>query len=160
MRKTVDRFIAILLAILLALMTLDILYGVFTRYVLANQSEWTDELARYLMIWISILGAAFVSGRGEHIAIDLFRRGRNPHRERRLQIFISGVVLIFVIVVFLIGGIRYAYLTFSLGQMSASLNIPVGYVYLVLPLSGIFICYYKIYDLLKLIGDKNQASWK
>ncbi len=160
MRKTVDRFIATLLAILLALMTLDVLYGVFTRYLLDNQSEWTDELSRYLMIWVSILGAAYVAGKSNHIAIDLFKRGRYPGRERNLQIFITSVVLVFVIVVFLIGGIRYAFLTFSLGQTSASLNIPVGYVYLILPVSGIFICFYKIHDLLRLVRNKTDSPWK
>ncbi len=57
--------------ILMAIMTVDVLWGVFTRYALGQQASWSEELARFLLIWIGILGAAYASGKNYHLAIDL-----------------------------------------------------------------------------------------
>jgi TRAP-type C4-dicarboxylate transport system permease small subunit len=53
-------------------MVINVLWQVFSRYFTDNPSSFTDELARYLMMWLGILGAAYVGGRNEHVAIDFF----------------------------------------------------------------------------------------
>ncbi|WP_316931840.1 TRAP transporter small permease [Parabacteroides distasonis] len=47
------------------------LWQVLSRYILVSPSSVTDELAGYLLIWVGLLGAAYVSGKNEHLAIDL-----------------------------------------------------------------------------------------
>ena len=54
-----------------------------------------------------------------------------------------------------IGGLRYVYLTFTLGQISPALQIPMGFVYLVIPLSGLLVIYYKW---LAIAGKKEHGS--
>ena len=78
-------------------------------------------------------------GQNEHIAIDLlFPVEKYPGKEKLIFLLIFG----FALVVLIIGGIRLVYLTLSLGQLSASLLIPLGYIYLVVPLSGLLISFY------------------
>ena len=55
-------------------MVINVLWQVFTRFFTATPSSFTDELARYLMIWLGILGAAYVAGKNEHVAIDFFAK--------------------------------------------------------------------------------------
>ena len=71
MRAKLDKILEWALAILLGSMTIVVLWGVLTRYAMGSQSSWTDELARFFLIWVGILGAAYASGRNMHIAIDL-----------------------------------------------------------------------------------------
>lgn len=149
MRKKADSILEWVLAIILGVMVVDVCWGVITRYIMGNQSSWTDELARYLMIWVGILGAAYASGKSQHIAIDLLPQYLNKKNNKRLEIFIATIIILFVVAVFLVGGLRYVYISFALGQTSPALHLPMGLVYIVLPIAGFFIIYYKISDLLQ-----------
>lgn len=157
-KRHVNLFLEWILAFLLIVMVLDVFWGVFTRYVLDSQSSWTDELARFLLIWLSILGAAYASGKNLHIAIDLLPQYLNDRNKKILDITILSIILLFVISVFWIGGIRYVYISFVFGQTSPALGLPIGFVYLVLPFSGVFIVYYKMTDL--LVSIKNLKTMK
>ena len=149
MRKTIDRVLEITLASLLAIMTIDVLWGVFTRYVVGSQASWSEELARFLLIWIGILGAAYASGKKMHLAIDLYPMSLPPERRKKLNFFIYVLIIAFVFVSFVIGGSRLVYVTSTLGQTSAALRVPLAFVYSIVPISGLFIIYFKISDILQ-----------
>lgn len=144
MKSKLDKALGWVLAILLGAMTLDVIWGVFTRYIIGYQSSWTDELARFLMIWVGILGAAYASGKDMHIAIDLLPQYLNEKNKKRLNIFVTTVIVLFVAGVFIIGGLRYVYISYSLGQTSAALKLPMWVVYSIFPISGILVIYYRI----------------
>jgi len=147
--QQLNRFLGIFLAFLMALMTLDVLWGVFTRYVAGSQSSWTEELARFLLIWIGLLGAAYAAGQRMHLAIDLLPRRLDKAGRRRLQVVINVLVITFAATVMVVGGFRYVYLTLTLGQTSPALQIPMGYVYLIVPISGLLVILYKLVELIQ-----------
>ena len=70
-RKLIDKILGRALVVIMSVMVVNVLWQVFTRYVTGDPSSFTDELARYLMIWIGILGAAYVAGKDLHVAIDI-----------------------------------------------------------------------------------------
>jgi len=148
MRKAIDRYLGYFLALLMAIMTLDVLWGVVTRYALGSQADWTEELARYLLIWIGILGAAYASGQNMHLAIDLLQPKLKGQSKKRLKVLINTLIILFSFAVLVIGGFRLLYISQSLGQQSAALQIPLTVVYAVMPLSGLLIIYYKIHELI------------
>ena len=148
MRQTIDRYLGIFLAILMAIMTVDVLWGVFTRYAMGNQASWSEELARFLLIWIGILGAAYASGQNMHLAIDLLSDKLNPKKQKRLIALIRIMIIAFAFFVLIVGGFRLLYITQLLGQTSPALQIPMAIVYAVLPISGLLVVYYKINDFL------------
>ena len=154
MKQKIDKFLGYFVAGLMMLMTADVLWGVVTRYAFGSQADWTEELARFLLIWIGILGAAYATGQKMHLAIDLLKPKLKPTRQHRLSLFINGVILLFAISILVIGGFRLIYITQTLGQLSAALRIPMTIVYAVLPISGLLVVYYKIYDIIQL----NQLS--
>lgn len=152
MRQKIDRYLGIFLAILMAIMTVDVLWGVFTRYAMGNQASWSEELARFLLIWIGILGAAYASGQNMHLAIDLLSDKLNPAKQKRLIALIRIMIIAFAFFVLVVGGFRLLYITQILGQTSPALQIPMAVVYAVLPISGLLVVYYKLNDF--VIGSK------
>lgn len=147
MKEIIDKYLGYVLVFLMVLMTLDVLWGVLTRYAFGSQADWSEELARFLLIWIGLLGAAYAAGQRMHLAIDLLMPKLNPTRQRQLFVFINLIIIVFAVGVLIIGGCRLIYLTNILGQLSAALRIPIYLVYAVLPISGFLVVYYTIYDL-------------
>ena len=74
--------------ILMSVLVVDVLWQVISRYLLSSPSSFTDELAGFLLIWVGVLGAAYVAGRKEHLAIDILVQRSPPARQRRLHILI------------------------------------------------------------------------
>ncbi|MEO1054364.1 MAG: TRAP transporter small permease [Bacteroidota bacterium] len=139
-----------LLVVLVGVITIDVIWQVASRYIFNNPSSFTDELAGFLLIWLGLFGAAYVTGRDEHLAIDILPQKLEGKQKRRLQILIYGLVIIFALAVMVVGGINLVYLTFLLEQKSASLQVPLGFVYISIPLSGILICYFSLESILNL----------
>src|SRR5690606_15937048 len=118
-------------------------------YILQAPSTITDEISSFALIWVGLLGAAYGTGKQLHLAIDLLpekilAKSRN---------FYDGVVhlpvFIFAFSVMIIGGTRLCWLTFQFKQTSATLEIPLGFVYLIVPISGLLICYYSLHIFIK-----------
>tara|TARA_R110002051_G_scaffold255120_6_gene314268 strand:+ start:2944 stop:3402 length:459 start_codon:yes stop_codon:yes gene_type:complete len=147
MRNKIDSVLGKTLVLIMSVMVLNVLWQVFTRYVTGNPSSFTDELARYLMIWIGVLGAAYVSGRNLHVAIDILPLRQDKKTQKKLKIIVTILIILFVFFAFVIGGSRLVYISYVLGQQSPALQLPLAIVYLIIPISGLLIMYYKISDL-------------
>jgi len=148
-RKKIDKVIEWLLVAIMSILVIDVLWQVFSRYVLASPSSFTDELAGFLLIWVGLLGAAYVAGKNEHLAIDLMLQKMKGAKKRRLQIIINTIVGVFALFVMVFGGIWLVYTRFYLNVKSAALALPLGYVYLIVPISGLLIMYYTIDNSIK-----------
>lgn len=144
LKAAVDRLLGGFLAGLMGLLVLDVLWQVFTRFVLGDPSSFTDELARYLLIWVALIGGAYTAGQRMHLAIDLLPTHLHGRARHAVGIAIEGAVLLFAVGVMVVGGARLVGLTLLLGQTSAALQIPLGYVYMALPLSGALIAFYAL----------------
>ena len=144
-RQTLNRGIEWLLIILMGALTIVVTWQVIARYIMTNPSSWTEELARFMLVWVSILGAAYVSGKREHIAIDILQQRMQPEKKRKFQILIDVIIILFALFVFVIGGINLVEIT--LHQISSAMRIPLGYVYAIIPFSGILIIIYALLDI-------------
>ena len=138
--KIIERF----LVLILLGMVLNVIWQVFTRFLTSSPSAFTNELARYLMIWLGILGAAYISGKQEHVVIDFFVKKLNNSLRRFIDRFVLLSILSFAFFVMIIGGINLVYITLKLEQYSPSLQIPLALVYSIIPISGLLIIFYKV----------------
>lgn len=150
-----NRILEIALILLMSVLVLDVLWQVTSRYLLSSPSSFTDELAGYLLIWVGLLGAAYVAGRNEHLAIDILLQRSALPRKKLLLVLINAIVLLFAFSVMFVGGINLVYTRFILDVKSAALGLPLGYVYTVLPVSGALIMYYSIVNLTKIKSLNN-----
>jgi len=154
-RKYMDEYLEKLLVILMSILVVDVLWQVISRYIFSSPSSFTDELAGFLLIWVSLFGAAYVTGRREHLAIDLLLQKVNAKTRVKLELFIQAIIFLFAFFVLVIGGIWLVYTRFILSVKSAALELPLGYVYIVLPLSGLIILYYSLDNSRELIKYRN-----
>ena len=158
-KKRVNKILEWVLITLMAANVLNVLWQVFTRFILKNPSPFTEELARYLLIWVGLLGASYAAGKKMHLAIHVvverFRRETRDLVELCVQLFI----FLFAFFVMVIGGFRLVTITLALDQISAALRIKLGYVYTVLPLGGLVIMFYAfVFFLEKMQTIKGKTS--
>ena len=146
-KNKLNRVLEFILIIVLGVMVLNVSWQVFSRYVLANPNSFTDELARYLMIWLGVMGTAYVSGKRLHVSIDFFPSQLNLSLQKTMEKIIISIIILATFLIFIFGGSRLVFLTYILGQKSAALQIPLYIVYLCIPLSGACIIFYKFCDL-------------
>jgi len=142
LKSKVDKVIEYSLVILMALMVFNVLWQVFTRFIMNDPSSFTDELARYLLIWLGLLGAGYVTGQKMHLAIDYLLNKTKPNVKSKLEYVINISIFLFALFAMVIGGINLVSLTLYLEQISAALQIQLGYIYIVLPVSGLLIMFY------------------
>lgn len=145
LKKRLDFILSRIVIIIMGLMVLNVLWQVFSRFILKNPSSFTEELARYSLIWLGLLGASYASGQKLHLAIDLLPTKLKGQKKIYLDIIIELCVLLFSITAMVIGGTRLVLITLELNQISAALQIPLGYVYLVLPISGAIMFFYSLF---------------
>nr|WP_010133363.1 TRAP transporter small permease [Microbulbifer agarilyticus] len=158
MMQKIETVLGLLLGALLGLMVLDVTWQILTRFLPMQPSSYTEEIARYLLVWIGLLGAAYAYRKQSHLGIDLLSNALHGRPKRLLQLFVVSVCLVFASMVMVYGGAKLVLLTFELEQRSAALNLPMGYVYSVLPLSGLLISVFALDQLLQLIANKPQES--
>ena len=145
-----NKVLEVFLVILMSVLVLDVLWQVFSRYLLDSPSSFTDELAGFLLIWVGVLGAAYVAGRKEHLAIDILIQRSPPARQRFLLYLIHSLIFLFALSVMVTGGFILVYSRFVLQVKSAALQLPLGFVYIVLPISGLIIMFYEVFHMLNL----------
>ncbi len=129
---------------MIAVITLQIVSRVFFDAV-----SWSEELARYLLVWTSFLGAAMAWQRGRHIAVD-FVVDAMPGRLRLAVKAMAIVVSIAFFALIIHYGIRF--MQMQSFQVSASLRIPIRYVFAVIPLTAVLMLYYSLLDLIELFS--------
>lgn len=136
-KKAMTKLLAGIATILLSVMTLLVLYQVFTRYVLDSPAAFTEELVRYFLIWTGFIGAAYAFITREHMCLVLVRDNLKPEQRRILMAFLDILILVFAVLVITIGGFKLA--MSATHEYSALLGIPRSLVYGMAPLSGLFI---------------------
>lgn len=136
-KKILAKLLAGMATILLSIMTLLVLYQVYTRYVLNSPAAFTEELVRYSLIWTGFIGAAYAFLTRQHMCLVLVRDKLNPSAKRVLMIVIDVLILVFAIFVITVGGFKLAMSAQKV--FSALLGIPRSLVYAMAPISGIFI---------------------
>lgn len=156
-RRALVKALEALLMAAMTVLVLDVLWGVASRYLLGEQSSWTEELARMILIWVVLLGGAAAFGSREHLGVDYFVGRMDPASKKRLRIVVDLTALAFTIGVLLIGGIRLVSETFRLQQTLMALGVSKGYVYLAVPVSGFFFLYFSAESLVKTLLGRDDG---
>ena len=153
----VNKILEWFLIIIFALLVLDVLFQVFSRYLLGQSFTWTEEFARFSLIWMTILGAAYLNAKKEHLSMDFLYDKMSVANKRKTSILIEVFIFLFALIVMVIGGLNLVYTTLHLEQLSGTLRIPLGYVYAVLPFSGFLIMCFSIYHISGVYSNKNKS---
>ncbi len=143
----IESILGALLALMTVTMTLTVLWQVITRLyariataqgwtLWLQPSQWTEELASFLLAWIALLGSAYALRRGEHMGYDTLFTAFGPRGRARCMLAVQASVITFAAVL-VAGGIGLMWMTLQLGQTTPALRWSMGAVYAVAPLSGL-----------------------
>ncbi|UGA56824.1 TRAP transporter small permease [Vibrio sp. VB16] len=146
--SVMDKSLSIFCISLSSFLVMCVVWQVFSRYVLNAPSTMTDEVARFLFIWVGLMGAAYTLGKKRHLAIDLLsmKLEHEPSKQARLHLVINIISLIFSGVIMIYGGGSLMLKTLSTGQISPALGIEMGLIYAAIPISGFFMVIYLLED--------------
>ncbi len=143
-KKLIDYFIASFSIVAMFLLVCCVVWQVFSRLILKAPSTYTDELARFSMIWTGLLGAAYTFGIHRHLCVDLMTMHFKGIKKLISDLIINVSVIVFCSLVMLRGGWILLSKVHETQQLSSAMEIPMSYVYLALPISGIIIVFYGI----------------
>lgn len=152
LRNSLDKIIEIFCVVLMAFMTILVTWQVITRYVFNNPSAVTEQLCQYLFIWLVLFGAAYIFGKREHMQITFVKEKLPDKLGMVCDVLQEIIIFIFTFGVMVIGG--YLSVVKQMVQFDAALQIPIGIVYAAIPLSGVFILFYSIYNIKKIVLEK------
>lgn len=136
--------------VLFAVLVVDVLWGVVSRYWPGIvPSDWTEELGIYLLAWISLLGSALTYRDRGHLGLDYFITLFDPAAQRFTAVIIELCVLAFAGFGLCYGGYRLVSDTLASGQLTPVLQWQTGYMYLSVPISGVFFVAFAIEHLIE-----------
>ncbi len=151
--RYLDAVLRLFMSLLMALLVFAVTWQILSRYLLSAPSSWTEELARFVLIWIGILGAAYAYRVKMHLGIDLFTRQLQGKKLFFKDCLTAAVIGLFALIVMVFGGSRLVVMTWELQQISPALGIPMAWVYAVLPASGILMTIYALANVHESLGS-------
>ena len=154
----IDKILEYILILFIAAMVAVVAWEVFARQAFNFSTAWASEAARFLQVFVALVGGSYCVKKGAHLGIDAFVRILPFRWRKAADLFATAIVLVFSALVLVWGGIIFAQ---SIGEQRAS-AIPVKfkYLYLVFPLAGLLnsmYCVERIYLLFKLEREEEVA---
>lgn len=129
--------------ILLAVMTVLVTYQVIARYFFNAANAIAETLAQYMFVWTIMFGSAYVFGKREHLEISVLKDHLKPLPRFIVDCLINITLFVFALTVMVIGG--YAQTSKQMIQLDAALQIPMGYIYMAVPICGVAMMFYAVY---------------
>lgn len=154
--KLIDKVLAWALIAAMSGILLAVIWQVVSRYLLKDPASITEEMSRFLLIWIGILGAAYVYRHKAHLGFNLLVDKQSETTKRLMLTLVEVLVIIFSASVLIFGGKELVVLTLELKQISASLGIKMGLIYTVLPISGLLFVFYSLINIHNLWISESQ----
>ena len=153
MFASVEKLLSGVLVALVAAMVVSVTWQILSRYLFVVPAAWTEELARFLLIWIGLLGAAYAYRTRSHLGLDLLSAKLGGGARTRLAQFVHLVCMLFAAAVLVVGGGSLVAMTWELKQYSAAMGLPIAFVYSVIPASGVLICLFSIAAMLQPVEE-------
>ena len=130
------------------IMLLIIFFQVITRYIFGHSFEWSEEIARFLFVWVVFLGSALIMGESGHLAVRMLpERFKDTTAGFVLEIFINFCSYVFILMLIVQGSKMTSTMTF---QTAPALGISMSWVYCIIPISGFLMLLYLIKDTIKI----------
>lgn len=150
----INRIIGFFIALLLVVMSSLIFWQVFTRFVIGNSISYAEELSRFMMIWLALLGASYAFGRNTLISMDLILTFKNTNLD-----IIQKIIRVFVQILSMLLAIILLYYGWQLAQSlsnqyAPATGISMFWVTLSIPISSVLIIMNALKHLLNVIVNK------
>ncbi|OLN23057.1 C4-dicarboxylate ABC transporter permease [Domibacillus antri] len=146
--KLLENTLNIIMASALAIMVVLVFGNVVLRYFFNSGITWSEEISRYLFVWLTFLGAIGAFKNKDHLGVDMLVR-RLPNKMKKVVLVISELLMLFVLILVLDGSWKMTML--NLGSTAPATGMPMALVYgtgIIVSLSMSLICIYNLYRIL------------
>jgi TRAP-type C4-dicarboxylate transport system permease small subunit len=148
LRTLASQLLATLSVVVFAVLVVDVLWGVFTRYALGHQAPWTEEFARLLLVWLSMLGTALAYAHRSHLGVDVLLVSLAQPARHLAALAIYLLVLAFAAGVMVYGGSTLFLERLDAGQVMSTLPMRKAWMYLAIPVAGLLTSVFALDDIL------------
>ena len=148
-RKGINLVLSFASALIFAALVIIGTYQIVTRFVFNSPSTVSEELLTYSFTWMALLATAYVFGKRDHMRMGFLADKFSDKAQKALSIAAEVLIMLLAGAVMVYGGVTIVQLTMT--QSTASLGIPMGVVYIILPVSGILIVFYSILNIVDLV---------
>lgn len=155
-REGIDLVLSWACAALFALMVIVGTYQIVVRYFFNSPSTVSEELLTYSFTWMALLASAYVFGKRDHMHMGFIADKLTGTPRKVLEIIIEILIMFLAGSVMVYGGWNIMGLTMT--QVTASLGVPMGVIYTVVPLSGILIVIYSILNIVDLVAGYEREQ--
>ncbi len=155
-RKAIDVTLSSACAVIFAAMVIIGTYQIVTRFIFKSPSTVSEELLTYSFTWMALLSSAYVFGKRDHMRMGFMADKAGPGGQTILSIIGELLVLLLASSVMVYGGVTITKLTMT--QSTASLGIPMGVVYTIIPISGLLIVFYAVLNIVDLVSGAARGA--
>lgn len=149
LKQGLDRLLAVVCIVDFIMMVLLTTYQVIVRYFFKSPSSISEVLARYCFVWLILLSATYVFGQKDHICITFLKDKLTGNGKKMMESLGEVVVILFSALILVYGGIVIT--AMNMLQYDSILKIPTGVVYSIIPICGVLIIFYSLYNLITIL---------
>jgi TRAP-type C4-dicarboxylate transport system permease small subunit len=153
--RSINRWIEFFLFGLGLSMSIIVAVQVFCRYVLNHSLFWSEELARYLLVWLTFLGASVAYYRNVHPGIDVIY-ARMPNSVQKITAITVHLVSMTLFGIMIVFGTKFSY--FVRLQISPALNLPKWLIFIIIPISGLILTVHGLTFVLNELKGKSRDN--
>ena len=147
-----DRLARFLVALMMAVMSAVVLFGVFNRFIFKIPISWTEEIAKYLLIWISMIGSSIAVRIGAHVGVGMIVT-KLKESPRNIVSWVNQLIIVGFVVVLIYLGMKVSFK--ELHTFGYSTRIPMFWPYLAIPV-GCFMILIQLLYILKMLFKKQS----
>lgn len=157
MLKKMTSLLEIVSVAFFSIMTLLVLYQIVMRKLFNASPPWTEELARYAMIWSTLLACAVLLKERGHIALDYFVE-LLPTPVKNGIVLVVGIAIIALTATFGYGGFGMIQTSIAVSQLSPGAGLPMWIVYIIMPVSGVLMVVCQLLVMVELLRGKRPSG--
>jgi len=157
LKKFLNNFEGYFCIAAMILMSIVVFIQVVFRFIIKSSLPWSEELSRYLLVWVTFLGGAYGVRKGAHIGIEAFSLLLPKKAQKLLSIFVMILCVALCFAIF-VHGISIVNTQLEKGQLSPAMRIPIGYMYAAIPVGMVVFIIRYIQEIISAIKDLVNGS--
>jgi TRAP-type transport system small permease protein len=153
-KKVIDNGLEWICILLLAVITVDLLLGVFSRYVLGRTFVWYDEVARACFMWLVFVGAAVAVRKSAHFGLHILVDALPPRLKRVVLLATPLTIIVFSLTLAWLG---WDLMRHGATQTTAVMGMPISWIYASMPVGGVLMAFYALLLLIEKPGEETPV---
>lgn len=156
-RKLIDNLEEYFVVATMALMTLLVFVQVIMRYVFSSSLSWSEELARFIFLWVSWVGASYAVKERTHFRVEMFANLFRNSQRKYFELLILSIWFAFALIMAYLGTELVLFLM-ETGQTSAAMEVPMSWVYASVPTGCALMSLRLVMEILKVFSNADTTN--